>query len=267
MNIRVDRGSEFVNKDLQDWCHSKGMKIQMTAPYSPSQNGVAERMNRTLVELARAMLTGSQLPEFLWEQAVAHAAYIRNRSYTIANRDRTPYEAWHGNKPNVTHLREFGTPVWVLLQGQNVTRKILPKSKGRAYVGTNDASDSVLYYNAETKKILTLRNYKFLTEQKEAAEEIAVSPTREEEYEDAARRIHTRIDKDPSSEKLKEQNDSRKRKAQPEENSPRKMRAIQKDYWKLANPFSSDEEDKPDNNEESEMMILMAEARDEFQTL
>src|SRR5260370_9313894 len=189
--IRVDCGSEFVNKDLQDWCHSKGMEVQMTAPYSPSQNGVAERMNRTLVELARAMLTGSQLPEFLWEQAVAHAAYIRNRSYTIANRDRTPYEAWHGNKPNVTHLREFGTPVWVLLQGQNVTRKILPKSKRRAYVGTNDASDSVLYYNAETKKILTSRNYKFLTEQKEAAEEIAVSPTREGEYEDNARGINT----------------------------------------------------------------------------
>ncbi len=206
--IRVDHGSEFVNKDLQDWCHSKGMEVQMTAPYSPSQNGVAEHMNRTLVEHARAMLTSSQLPEFLWEQAVAHAAYIRNRSYTIANRDRTPYEAWHGNKPNVTHLREFGTPVWVLLQGQNVTRKILPKSKRRAYVGTNDASDSVLYYNAETKKILTSRNYKFLTEQKEAAEEIAVSPTREGEHKNDARGINTRVDNTPSSEKSKEKNDS-----------------------------------------------------------
>ncbi len=144
--------------------------------------------------------------------------------------------------------------------------KILPKSKRRAYVGTNDASDLVLYYNAETKKILTSRNYKFLTEQKEAAEEIAVSPTREGEHEDDARGINTRVDNTPSSEKSKEKNDSRKRKAQPEENSPRKTRGIRKDYRKLADPFSSDDEDEP-NDDEEEMMILMAEAGDEFQTL
>src|SRR5712691_5880073 len=134
-------------------------------------------------------------------------------------------EASHCTR-SITHLWEFGTPVWVLLQGQNVMRKIQPKSKRRAYVGTNDTSDSVLYYNAETKKILTSRNYKFLTEQKEAAEEIAVSPTREGEHEDDARGINTRVDKTPSSEKSKEKNDSRKQKAQLEENSPWKTRGI-----------------------------------------
>jgi hypothetical protein len=54
----------------------------MTAPYLPSQNGVAERMNQTLVELARAMITARELPEFLWEAATAHAAYLRNRSFS-----------------------------------------------------------------------------------------------------------------------------------------------------------------------------------------
>ena len=83
--IRVDHGTEFVNKDLEEWCQTKGMEIQMTAPYSPSQNGVAERMNRTLVELARAMISGSNLPEFLREQGIAHTAYIRNRSRTCGN--------------------------------------------------------------------------------------------------------------------------------------------------------------------------------------
>src|SRR5712691_297052 len=115
------------------------------------------------------------------------------------------------------------------------------------------------------KKILTSRNYKFLTEQKEAAEE-AVSPTREGEYKDDVHGINTRVDNTPSSEKSKEKNDSRKRKAQPEENSPRKTRGIRKDYWKLADPFSSNDEDEP-NDDEEEMMILMAEAGDELQTL
>ena len=72
--IWIDRGTEFVKDELRDWCRSQGVHFELTAPYSPSQNGVAERMNRTLVELSCAMLSDSELPEFLWEPAVAHAA-------------------------------------------------------------------------------------------------------------------------------------------------------------------------------------------------
>ena len=50
--IRMDRGTEFVNEDLRTWTQSQGIQLQLTAPYSPPQNGVAERMNRMLVELA-----------------------------------------------------------------------------------------------------------------------------------------------------------------------------------------------------------------------
>jgi len=94
-------------------------------------------MNRTLVELARTMLTAHRLPEFLWEYAVLHAAYIRNRSYT-RSLSKTPYENWFIKKPNVSCLREFGAPVWVLLQGQNQQRKMLPKSKQRYYIGSRN---------------------------------------------------------------------------------------------------------------------------------
>jgi hypothetical protein len=105
------------------------MEIELTAPYSPSQNSIAERMNHTLVELARVMLTASKLPEFLWEPAISHVAYVRNCAYTTSIQGQTPYQGWEGTKPNVSHLREFGAPVWVLLQGQNIVQKILPKSK------------------------------------------------------------------------------------------------------------------------------------------
>jgi hypothetical protein len=121
------------------------------------------------------MLTASKLPEFLWEPAVAYAAYIRNYAYTTSIKTQTPYQGWYRTKPNVSHLREFGTPVWVLLQGQNIAHKILPKSKRHAYVGYTDASKSVLYYNAETRKILTSHNYVFLTaKEPEAPEQIQV---------------------------------------------------------------------------------------------
>jgi transposase InsO family protein len=115
--IRMDRGREFVNETLFGWCQSKGMEMQMTAPYSPSQNGVAEQMNCMLKELARAMRIATDLPVFLWEQAIAHTAYVRNRAYSSAIKVATPYESWFNKKPDVSHLCEFGAPVWILLQG------------------------------------------------------------------------------------------------------------------------------------------------------
>jgi hypothetical protein len=134
-------------------------------------------MNRTLVELARAMLIAAQLPEFLWESAVAHVTYLRNLSFTKPLAKITPYQIWHSRKPNVANLREFRAPVWILLQGQKVQRKMLPKSQRRAYVGFNEGSKSVKYYNATTRNILTSRNFQFLTPVESAPpEEIAIEP-------------------------------------------------------------------------------------------
>ena len=182
--IKIDRGKEFLNEQLKTWLDENGLDIQATAPYSPSQNGIAERMNRTLVELGRAMLKGQDLPEFLWDFAIAHAAYLRNRSYTKVLRNKTPYQKWNKSKPNVNHLREFGAPVWVLLQGEKVPRKMLPKSQRRVYVGFDDGSKSVRYYNAETRKVLTSRNYRFLSiENKSPPEEIVVAPDKPHEGE------------------------------------------------------------------------------------
>ena len=74
--VQMDCGKEFINEKLTTWCIEQGIEIRLTAPYSPSQNGIAERMNRTLVELARTMITAKELPEFLWEYATLHAAYL-----------------------------------------------------------------------------------------------------------------------------------------------------------------------------------------------
>ena len=70
--LHLDKGSEFVNANLRDWCLSNGIKMQTTAPYSPAQNGIAECMNHMLVEIAHAMLIAVQLPKFLWEHTVMH---------------------------------------------------------------------------------------------------------------------------------------------------------------------------------------------------
>ena len=76
--IQIDCGKEFINEKLENWCKEHGMEIHYTALYSPSQNDIAKQMNRTLVELSRAMIIANDLPEFLWEYAVLHAAYLCN---------------------------------------------------------------------------------------------------------------------------------------------------------------------------------------------
>ncbi len=119
-------------------------------------------MNQTLEDLARAMRLAADLPVFLWEQAITHAAYVCNRAYSSALKTATPYKCWHSHKPDVSHLREFGAPVWILFQGQKVQPKMKAKSKQRALVRYEDGSKSVKFYNAESRSVLTLRNFRFL---------------------------------------------------------------------------------------------------------
>jgi len=158
--FRANNGGEYVNKDLANWCESKGIKFEYTAPHSPEQNGVAERMNRTLAELMRAMLITWEVPTFLWPEAVVHAAYLRNRTHTWVLDRLTPLESWCGQRPNVSHLQEFGSPVWVLIEGQNVS-KLEPKSEQHTFVGFADGPKAVRYYNRRTHQVCVSRNYCF----------------------------------------------------------------------------------------------------------
>ena len=102
--FKVDHGTEFINKEVEKYFSTLGIELQTTAPYSLAQNGIAERENRTLVELARAMIIAQKLLVFLWQEAVAHAEYLRNHAATWALDGKTPYEAWNRSKPNVSHF-------------------------------------------------------------------------------------------------------------------------------------------------------------------
>jgi hypothetical protein len=160
--ICCNEGSKFLSGDLTNWLKQEGVTLQTTAAYSPSQNGVAKRMNHTLVELVCAMVNGRKLPKFLWEFAIKHATYLWNWAYTCICK-LTPYQAWTGEKLDISHLREFGTPIWILQQGAHVGHKLEPKSWQRLFIGFNNGTKVVKYYSLESWKILISRNYCFLT--------------------------------------------------------------------------------------------------------
>ncbi|KAM2147901.1 hypothetical protein EV1_003836 [Malus domestica] len=91
--LRSDRGGKYTSTEFDKFCQDIGLERQLTVSYTPQQNGVAERKNRTIVEMAKAMLHDKGIPQYLWGEAVNTAVYLMNRHPTVAVEDKTPFEA------------------------------------------------------------------------------------------------------------------------------------------------------------------------------
>lgn len=102
--MRTDNGGEYINNEWHEYFRKHGIKHQTTNPHTPQQNGVAERLNRTIVERTRACLFAAGLPECFWAEAVQYVVYTKNRCPTFALTDKTPYEAFYGKKPDISNL-------------------------------------------------------------------------------------------------------------------------------------------------------------------
>ncbi|KMS64844.1 hypothetical protein BVRB_042090, partial [Beta vulgaris subsp. vulgaris] len=114
-NIRADNGGEFTSSEAKANYAKRGMTLLTSVPYSPQQNGVAERKNRTLVESTRAMLRTARLPKTYWQYALAAAVHVTNRLPSKANDGRSPFEVWSGTVPDISHLRVFGCQAYALI--------------------------------------------------------------------------------------------------------------------------------------------------------
>lgn len=130
--FRSDRGTEFTNSRLQNYFSSKGIRFECTAPYTPQQNGVSERKNRTLVEAARTMLIESDLPKKFWAEAVNHAANTFNR-IVKSEGTVTPFELFFNKKPSL-EFRQFGCEVYVMTPDSQ-RRKLDNKAEKMRFVG------------------------------------------------------------------------------------------------------------------------------------
>jgi Integrase core domain len=105
--LRSDGGGEYANNVFRAYLRSTGIRWEPTVPYAPEQNGLSERTNRSISEQIHCMLADSSTPKTLWAEAANTAAYLLNRS-PASSIGKMPYEAWHGHKPDLSHLRVFG---------------------------------------------------------------------------------------------------------------------------------------------------------------
>jgi transposase InsO family protein len=130
--FRTDRGGEFLNREMAEFCQSRGIQHQKTNPYSSQENGVAERLNRALVERARALLSNSGLEKEFWAEAIHTVNHLRNRNVSRVH-GRT-LEVLTGKIPSVEHLRVFGLPCYVLVPSSR-RKKLDPVSEKGVFLG------------------------------------------------------------------------------------------------------------------------------------
>jgi hypothetical protein len=166
--IRSDRGGEYMAGALQGWCADRGIKWEPTAPYSPQQNGRAERLNRTLLERTRCMLIDSGVPQQYWPEALQYANWQRNRLlYTPIG--MSPVEALTGRKPDVSRAEVFGSRLVYTVPQPLRDSKLSPTGRPGRFMGFDGGAYVVLPDNlqptgADKQRMVLSRDVKFITD-------------------------------------------------------------------------------------------------------
>lgn len=158
--IRSDNGKEYINHQLSEHFKDNGIVHETTSPYTPEQNGRAERENRSIVESARAMLLNTNLPQELWAEAVNTAVYLLNRRPCKSNDNKTPYELWFNKAPALQHLKIFGSLAFVHIPKQ-FRSKLESKSKKLVMVGYCGYSQNYRLFDIKSRKVTISRDVNF----------------------------------------------------------------------------------------------------------
>jgi hypothetical protein len=156
--LRSDRGGEYLSHKFSDFLTEHGIHHELTTRFSPQQNGCAERFNRTVCESARAMIIDAGVPKLLWAEAIHTAVYVRNRLPTAAiQQPTTPYELWHGTKPDISTLRVFGSLAYAHIPDE-LRQKLDVKADVMMFVGYSDQSKAYRLYDPVNKTIVIRRD-------------------------------------------------------------------------------------------------------------
>lgn len=162
VRIRSDNGGEYTSDALSEELKKLGIEHQFVPPYAHEFSGVAERMNRTIMDMVRSMLFDANLPPTFWEEAANTAVYIRNRAPNSTLNNVTPHEVWTGQPADLSHLRVFGCRAWVHVPDE-VRRQLEPKSVPAVMLGyENDSTSTYRVWLVESQRTYATRDVKFI---------------------------------------------------------------------------------------------------------
>ncbi|KAG8478019.1 hypothetical protein CXB51_027833 [Gossypium anomalum] len=155
--LRTDNGLEFCSDEFNRLCKSEGIMRHLTVRHTPQQNGVAERMNRTIMEKVRCMFSNANLPKSFWVEAASTACFLINRSPSVAVEKKTPEEVWSGNPANYSDLKIFGCPTYAHVDNG----KLEPRSIKCVFLGYKAGVKGYKLWCPKNRKVVISRDVIF----------------------------------------------------------------------------------------------------------
>ena len=181
--LRSDGGGEYENGTLSEFCRSNAIKQEFTTPDTPQQNGVSERLNRTVVEMARTWMMQCNIPKTFWFHAVEYACEVLNRTPTITNNMKSPFEMAFKKKPTVSDLKVFGTVGYAKMSTQEYKKRkkhFTEKAERCRFLGFRVGNKQALGYKVwipRTNTIVVRKKVKWLeTTDKKQSDKICIDP-------------------------------------------------------------------------------------------
>jgi transposase InsO family protein len=161
LTIRTDNAKEF--KALKPWAKKQGIWIEFSEPGTPQQNGVAERLNRLLLEITRAILIGADVPKQYWPEAIHMANHLRNRTIQVQDSKKTPYELWTGHQADISRCRTPFCRVWF---HQKEMDKLEPRAIEGVFMGYDMSRKHYLVMAKRDRKVYRVTDPIFLEDKK-----------------------------------------------------------------------------------------------------
>ena len=158
--FKLEKVGEYTSRTFVKHCKKNGIMQQFTVPHTPQQIGVAERKNRTLVECAQSMLKRKGLSNSFWAESINTTAYLKNRSPTKYLEHKTPFEAFYGFKPKISHLRIFGCKAFAHILNED-RRKLDAKAIKCIFIGYCTNQKAYKMYDPRTHKVFASRDVIF----------------------------------------------------------------------------------------------------------
>ena len=145
--LRCDNGKEYLNKEIYDFIRDKGIELSPCPPYVHELNGVAERYNRSAMDTGRCLLREANIHRRYWPEIMKTVAYLKNRTIANTQENKTPFEIFFGKKPNVEHMKIYGSRVFVRVPENLRNSKWDNKAELGVLVGYTETGYRVLVNN------------------------------------------------------------------------------------------------------------------------
>jgi hypothetical protein len=151
--VRSDRGGEFMSRYFKEFCDEHGIKREYTIPRTPQQNGVVERQNRTVQEMARSMMNEKNIGQTYWVEAIHTVVHVLNKAHLRPQSDKTPYELWFGRPASIKHFKVFGSKCYIKNNDENLDKYDDRADEG-IFLGYATNSKGYRCYNKKLHKMV-----------------------------------------------------------------------------------------------------------------